>query len=397
MSGNNRVPIAILIGQLGLGGAERQLYYLLNYGNRELFDYHVMVLNSRKPYDYNQAICSLGVQVWQLPESCLGILRRTYYLYRLLRQIRPRIIHSWSFYANPYAALTGFLAGVQIRLGSLRNEPFSPFTLELHPFYRWLAYRSVSELVVNTKLAADQLEEMGYPIEQVSLIYNGVELPDLSSPSSGSTVDLSAYGIGPEHRVVATVGNLRGNKNQEMFIEAMARVLPQFRDVRCLVVGRPMPDEPSMYDQLENRVHQLGLSDKIHLTGIHEDVPQLMRRFAIFCLTSCSEGMPNVVLEAMAAACPVVATRVGDVPEVIKDGENGFLVDSEDAEGLAQVVARLLRDAELAERVGAAGRATVEQRFSCQRMAQEIEQVYLRALVEKCPEFAGQRGRPTTQ
>jgi glycosyltransferase involved in cell wall biosynthesis len=147
-----------------------------------------------------------------------------------------------------------------------------------------------------------------------------------------------------------------------------------------------------MREQLQALIDELGLSEKIWLTGVRDDVPALMRRLSVLCLTSRSEGMPNVVLEAMAAACPVVATRVGDVPEVIQDGTNGFLVDSEDTEGLARVVVKLLRDAELAERIGAAGRATVEQRFSCQRMAQEIEQVYLRALAAKCPEFAGQWG-----
>jgi glycosyltransferase involved in cell wall biosynthesis len=266
----------------------------------------------------------------------------------------------------------------------MRNEPLAQSTRQMNAIYRWLAYHSVSGVVVNTKLAADQMVEMGYQPKRVHLVFNGIELPE-SSADSAHDRSLSVYGIRPGHRVVATVGNLQYRKNQHMFIDGVAQVLPKFPDVRCLIVGRPLLGEPAMQAQLEARIRELGLSDKIKLTGVRDDVPQLMPHFDVFCLTSRSEGMPNVMLEAMAAARPVVATRVGDIPHVIKDGDNGFLVASEDSDSLAQIITRLLEEPELATRIGLAGQATVEQRFSCEHMAREMENVYLHSLRVKCP------------
>lgn len=391
MSGQSvgRIRIVILIGQTGLGGYERQLYYFVKHNNKALFDYHVIVLNQSKHFTYDEAMRQTGIKVWQLPSSCVGIPRRTVYLCRLLRQIKPVIIHSWSFYANPYVGVAGFLARIPVRLGSLRNEPRYRGSGRLPFLYRWLAYRSVSGLVVNSRLAAEQLGKMKYPAGRIHLVYNGVEVSDLSTSSDPSDIDLSAYGITPEHRIVATVGNLQRRKNHRMFIDSMARILSQFPDVRCLIVGQPVPQEEHMHEELQAYISQLGLSEKVHLTGVRNDVPQLMRRLSVFCLTSRSEGLPNVVLEAMAAACPVVATRVGDVPEVIQDGVNGFLVDSEDVDGLTRGVVELLSNPKLAAHIGAAGRASVERHFGCSSMANNMEKVYRQALAARCPEIVG--------
>ncbi len=371
---NGRIRVAILIGQTGLGGYERQLFLFLKYSDKRLFDYHIIVLNRSKHYTYDQVIRAMGVQVWELPSSLQAPSQRLFGIYRLLRKIGPQILHSWSFYANPYAALGGALAGVPLRIGSQRNEPFSPVVRSLPPLHRWLAYRSVSDLVVNAKNTAEQIARMGYPQARIHLVYNGVELLDLSQPSS---VDLSAYDVLPDHRIVATVGNLQRRKNQHMFIDAMAQLLPSLPDVRCLIIGQPVPKEPHMWEELQEHIDRLQLSDKICLTGVRNDVPQLMRRLAVFCLTSQKgEGLPNVILEAMAAGCPVVATRIAGVPEVIQNRTNGFLVDSEDATALASIVSQLLSGPALAARIGAAGRVTVENRFSCEKMARTLENLY---------------------
>lgn len=380
MFNKSKIRVAILIGQLGFGGAERQLYYFLKHSDRGLFNYHVLVLNSRKPHTYDDAIRELGIDIRQLPETCTGISQRSRMLYREIKDMRPDIVHSWSFYANPYAALVGVLARVPVCLGSMRNEPLAATISRLHPIHRWLAYRSVLGIVTNTKLAADQMLEIGLAKKSVFLVYNGIEISEAQDIRSTSQIDLSKYGIRSDSQVIGTVGNLQRCKNQEMFIKAMDRISLQLPDVHGLIVGRPLANEPGVQDKLEQQISELGMSDRVHLAGFREDVPDLMQRFTVFCLTSRSEGMPNVVMEAMAASCPVVSTRVGDVPEVINDGENGLLVESEDADGLANAIQLLLNDADLAKRMEVEGRHTIEQRFSCQEMAQNMENVYIRML-----------------
>ncbi len=379
-SSPTRIRIAILIGEVGLGGSERQLTYLLKHRDRSRFEYDVIVLNQSCGLTYDHAIQALGVELRRCPESTRSVWQRILWLARLLREIKADVVHSWSFYANPYAVLSGWMAGVRVRMGSLRIQPDARCEAALPPFHRWLAYRSVDGLVVNSRQTLEQVQTKGYRVRHVYLVNNGIELPQARERARKIDIDLTMFGITDVHRVVGTVGNLRARKNQRMFIEAMSRILPHFPDVRCLIVGQPVPTEPDLPAQLQDQIHQLGLADRIILTGGREDALLLMQRFDVFCLTSYSEGTPNALLEAMAAGCPVVATPVGDVPHIIQAGENGLLVNIDDAGALAEAVSRLLTDVDLAERMGRSGRRTVEEQFSCSLMASAMERLYHEAV-----------------
>lgn len=372
----SKIRVAILVGQTGYGGAERQLLYFVRNSNKERFEYHIIVLNSRKPYTHDDALREQGAVVWQVPPDFRGGLHRVWYLARLLRQIKPQITLSWSFYANPYVGIAGRLSRVPVRLGSLRNDPDEEAIIKMTPPLRWLSYRSVQSIIVNSRRVGEKLIARGLSPAYVKVVLNGIMFNELEAED----VDLSPLGILRGHRVIANCGNLQKRKNQRMFIDAVAHLIQQCPDVRGLIIGRELPGEPHMRGYLESYIAERNLSKYIRLTGFRDDVPQLMHRFDVFCLTSYSESMPNVVLEAMAAARPVVVTPVGDLPYIIEDGQNGFLVDIDDAQEMARTVQRLLEDPELAARVGAAAQETVRTRFGCARMAREMENIFIEAL-----------------
>ena len=248
--------------------------------------------------------------------------------------------------------------------------------------YRWLVLFGVAELVVNSETCARELVEIGIPRRRIRLLRNCVPTSAIPSTTSvtSSDVDLTDLGIEASHRVVGLVGNLREVKNHLFFVDAMARVLPEIPELRVLLVGQPLPSEPDYPRHIAERIDHHGLKGRFIITGFRPDVPALLRRMEICCLTSKSEGMPNVILEAMAAARAVVATRVGGVPELIEEGATGHLIEPGDVRGFAAAVSRLLAQPELARQMGRQGRERVEERHDCAGAAARLEGFYRAAL-----------------
>lgn len=377
-----RLRIVHLIGQIGLGGSERQLLVLLQHLDPERFEHHLVVFNPSPYGEIHRELQELGIPVVTIPPLCRGVPARARFLYRTLRRLAPDIVHSWTAHDNPYAGVVGRLAGVRARLGSLRTQ--SPrktarsTSMGIRPrIYRWLVLHGVARLVVNSETAARDLRELGLPARRIHLLRNCVPLVPLTPESR---VDLSDLGIEPPDRVIGLVGNLREVKNHLFFVDAMARVLPSHPDVRVLLVGQPLPSEPDYPRRIEERIDHHGLKARFVLTGFRPDVPALLRRMDVCCLTSKSEGMPNVVLEAMAAARPVVATRVGGVPELITDGDNGYLIELGDVQGFADAVRRLLEDPATAIEMGRRGRQRAERDHGCAEAARGLAAIYAEAL-----------------
>ncbi len=374
-----KIRVVFLIGELGLGGSERQLYLLLKHLNRTAFECHVIVFNPSNYVVLNDALESIGVTVHPIPLACSNTPRRIRFIYRMLRLIRPQVVHSWTVHDNPYAGVVGWLARIPVRLGSLRGSTTLQGFQSLSTGYRWLSLHSISGLLVNASSIREELLSRGYSSHRIAVLPNCVE----NSLDGQTMPDLAPLGIRDEHRVVASVGNLRRVKNHTMFVEAMARVLPCLPDARALVVGQPVPGDPDEPNAIQRRIRESNLDGRLILAGFRADVQALMRRLAVFCLTSTNEGMPNVVLEAMAAGVPVVATRVGGVPELVEDGVAGFLVESGDVEAFASRVLHLLSNPDAAKEMGLRGRERVKRDFSCDCAAQALARLYRAELDRK--------------
>jgi glycosyltransferase involved in cell wall biosynthesis len=362
----HKTRIGYVIGQLKYGGAERQLYELVRMINPGQFKCFVYCLSERSE-PFGRMIRESGVELRILRRRRHLDLGRARELASWLRQDRVEILHSFLFKANGYAWLAARLAGVPRLVTSARNCKEIGFVRD---WVNSVAFRASDAIVCNGgAVQSFAAQHFKMPLQKSVVIYNGVDLDRfLAHQVHPSCARLN---LKPEHRVVITVGRLVLQKDVELFIEAAKLLEHDDPNVRFLVVG----DGPRRLD-LMRYASQNGLDGKLSFLGERDDVPQLLARADVFWLTSQWEGLPNVVLEAMACGKPVLARDVGACHELINHGETGFLISSRDAKQFADHTRELLRDPGRARAMGLAGRRLVEERFSVARMCQATETLY---------------------
>jgi len=369
------VKILHITGGLGLGGSERQLFLTLKYLPKDKFEHHVINLNPQQNF-LTRDIENLGAYIWDVPGNDKSNLYRLYKLIKLCGSIKPDAVHSWSYYANLYAGLCGLLTGVPLRIGSLRNS--YGYTSELPRIIRFISERTIHYLLVNSHAALSEIQMNGFPVSHLRYVPNIVEIPDTAELSS--RIDIP--GFKPGSFLIGTIGNIRHQKNHRFLIDAVAK-LSQKYSVQAVIVGQEVDTEPGLKTNLKDLIKDYGIEDRILFLGFRQDIYSLLNQFNLFCLTSDHEGMPNVILEAMAAGKPVISTDVGDVAEVIHDGVNGILVRPGDVDGFVDALERLIESPDLIGKMREESLDRIKKYHSPEVALKQLEFLYLNGKFEK--------------
>ena len=211
----------------------------------------------------------------------------------------------------------------------------------------------------------------GVPRERTAVVYSGI---DLSHVAAAPPLNVLGEFWLPTHApVVGNVAALVPHKGQRYLIDAAPLVIREIPDARFVIVG-----QGELESALQKQIRNHRLERHVILAGFRPDVLSLHKGFDVFVMSSVTEGLGTSLLDAMASARPVVATRTGGIPEVVEDGETGLLVPPRNPEALAHAIIRLLRDEPLRQRMAAAGLARVKAHFSADRMVQQTLDVYAR-------------------
>jgi len=301
-------------------------------------------------------------------------------LARLIRRIRPHILHTHTAKAGAVGRLASLLAGdarppivVHTFHGHVLRGYFDPLrTAGFRLLERWLARMSTALVAVSPQVRDDLVALGVAPRERFVVVRLGIELEQrVAAELDGRGESRRVLGIGPDRFAVGWIGRMTGVKRTEDVLHAFRRL--RDRDVdACLCMIGDGPDRPAV----ERRAHELGVMRDTLFLGYQEDVAPYYAAFDAMILPSINEGTPVSAIEALAAGRPVVATRVGGVPDVVREGEDGFLVDPGDVDALAERLARLAADPELRARLGAAGRARVIPRYSVERLVDDMDRLY---------------------
>ncbi len=307
-------------------------------------------------------------------------------LARMMRELRPHILHTHTAKAGAVARLATMLAGgarppivVHTFHGHVLRGYFGRFQTTAFRLLERGSPGGRPRLVAVSPQVRDDLVALGVaPAEKFRVIRLGIELEERVTSGRSREEARRLLGIPNGRFVVGWVGRMTAVKRTDDVLEALRRLRERGVDA-CLCMVGDGPDR----DHVEQRAHGLGIVRHCLFLGYQEDVAPLYQAFDAVILPSVNEGTPVSVIEALAAGRPVVATAVGGVPDVVREGVDGFLVEPGDLDGLAERLERLAADPELRARMGAAGRARVVPRYAVDRLIDDIDTLYRTLLEER--------------
>jgi glycosyltransferase involved in cell wall biosynthesis len=322
-----------------------------------------------EPGPFVDLVRAEGTPVHLLPLRRLHQLDKTFRLARLLRAARAGVLHTHTLAAaNVLGRAAARLAGVPVISHLHIENHFRPATRPLLRLLDNASARFCAHLVAVSEDTRRAYERQGYPRGRIQVVYNGVEL-DGRAPVADIRSEL---GIPEGAPLVGEVARLCDVKGQRELIGAVASV----PEAWLVLVGVDLERGGAFQAELERDADRLGVRDRVVFAGRRADAADLIGQLDVVALPSWTEGLPLVLLEAMARRRAVVATPVGGTPELVLDGETGVLVPARDPEALAVAIQRLLADPGLRERLGDAGHRRVAERFSADAMCQRVLELY---------------------
>ncbi len=322
---------------------------------------------STTPAGEIKLLISPVVPVIELARRAGADVRLIAALSRVFRLHRPDIVHTHAWGTLFEGLIAARVAGVPAVVHGEHG------TLQLKAHQRWLqrlGWSSVTRVLsVSSVLAARMSDGTGFPLSRITVLRNGVSLTDFRA--GHDTRVRESLGLAPSALVIGTIGRLVPVKDHAMLVAAAGLLRAAGVEVTVVIAG----DGP-LGESLRAQAQTLGVD--LRLLGYRTDIASVMRGLDVFVSSSVSEGLSNTILEAMAAARPVVATRVGGTEEMVVDGVTGILVRPGDPAAMSRALQQVLAAPDRGAAMGAAGRSKVEQEFTLESMMRRYEDLYLR-------------------
>lgn len=359
-----------------MGGSETMITLLLKYLDREKYQLFHCTLQS-------ESLLNQRVRALRIPSTALGIDKKRKIifaipkLYHLICEKKIQILHLYGLQANVVGRLVAKFCKVPIVITAQRS------TDDWRKWYHTLMDRFTFpyvDLIISNSFAAKKrlMEREKFPESKIAVIHNGIELPKFRETSQETKQRVrNEFNLSPEELIVGTVARLHPVKGHQYLLEAAKIVLKKFPETKFILVG-----EGPLGNKLKSLSKTLGIRQNLIFTGFRKDIPEILSTLDIFVLPSLLEGCPGSIQEAMAMRKPIVATKVGGIPEIVIDKITGFLIKPRDSKDLAETIIKLLKNKKTREEMGKEGKKVIETKFTLEKMVKETEDIYEK-LIEK--------------
>jgi glycosyltransferase involved in cell wall biosynthesis len=367
---DRRVHVVFSIDTMRVGGTEMNAVRTAERLDRSRFRLTVVTLRGEGPLAerYERA----GIPVVRFPIHSLyspATARQALRLADYFKRERVEIVHCHDQYSNFFSTLSARYAGVPVIIASKRWLHWSM----RYRIANAIGFRAASRVLANSPVVARSLSsDDRVASRRIVVVPNFVDESAFSAPSASVLTGWrQELDLEPNAMVVGIIASLEAIKDHATLLRAMAVLAPKWPRLRLVVVG-----DGTLLSALRAQASELGISEMVRFAGLRPQHPSFHYLFDISLLSSVSEGSPNSVVEAMAAGRPIVASRVGGVPDAVRDGENGLLVPAGDADAFAQAIASLLADRNRAAAMGRAGARRAAEEFAAPVVIGALEGLY---------------------
>jgi glycosyltransferase involved in cell wall biosynthesis len=367
-----------LINTLSVGGAELHLLTLCRFLRRQGVDVGVAFLREKvtDSRSLRKDFESEAIRLFDLRANSRYDSRYFGKLARVIKQERPDILHTHLPRADLAGAFARFVEPSLVWVCSVHGiysaQWSGGWTL---PLFRRLWRRADSMLCISTAVK-DWLIQGGIPDARTRVIYYGIETEKFAQPGTDLRKTWGVDGAA----IIGSIGRLEARKNHECLIAAMPEICKSVPNALLLIAGH----DPLGYGKnLQRLIHQLGLKEKVRVIGFENDVASFLNAIDVFAFATKSEGFGQVLVEAMAAGKPVVASDIAPLTEIVVSGDTGILVERGNPRAFAEGLVALLRSTEKRRRMGDSGQQRVRQHFAAARMAEETRALYEDLLKER--------------
>ena len=363
----NSIPLVVhLIYKLDFGGLETLLVDCVNRMPEHKYSHAIICLTDYT--EFSKKITRKDVEIFSLNKKPGLGLGTHFAIWKLFRKLKPSILHTYNLSAIEYT-VAATLAGVPIRVHAEHGRDTSDpeGTNWKHNLLRRLLIPFVDCFIPVSKDLQNWLRtRIHVPDAKNLLINNGVDIRQFCLNKGSDTLRNESH-FPANSFIIATVGRIQDVKNHAALIDAfilLREMLPAEKSrLRLAIIGHG-----PLFAKIEKKIQEAGIADVVWLPGARDDVANLMPSFSVFAMTSIAEGTPVVILEAMASGLPIIATKVGGIPEVVIEGLTGTLVPAGDTTAFAKALSTYVVAPDTLAKQGAAGRKRVEDIYSVEAM-----------------------------